>query len=110
MRNLEGSGWMTKPDLSIIEAKEGDPALPYTFTLSVMLANPNAPKDENGDGVPDAPAANATDAATAAPAATSPPAGNTAPAAGKPAVTTPAPVPAPPAATPAKPASAGVAP
>ena len=57
MRNLEGSGWMTKPDLSIIEAKAGDPALPYAFTLTVMLANPNAPKDENGDGVPDAPAA-----------------------------------------------------
>jgi type IV pilus assembly protein PilN len=57
MRNLEGSGWMSKPDLSIIEAKAGDPALPYTFTLSVMLVNPNAPKDENGDGVPDAPVA-----------------------------------------------------
>ena len=27
MRNLEGSGWMTKPDLSIIEAKAGDPGL-----------------------------------------------------------------------------------
>ena len=25
MRNLEGSGWMTKPDLSIIEAKGDDP-------------------------------------------------------------------------------------
>ncbi len=57
MRNLEGSGWMTKPNLSIIEAKEGDPALPYTFSLDVLLANPNAPKDENGDGVPDSPAA-----------------------------------------------------
>jgi type IV pilus assembly protein PilN len=57
MRNLEGSGWMTKPNLSIIEAKAGDPALPYTFSLDVLLANPNAPKDENGDGVPDAPAA-----------------------------------------------------
>jgi type IV pilus assembly protein PilN len=64
MRNLEGSGWMTKPDLSIIEAKAGDPALPYAFTLTVMLANPNAPKDENGDGVPDAPAAGTTPPAT----------------------------------------------
>ena len=27
MRNLEGSGWMTKPDLSIIEAKGGDTGL-----------------------------------------------------------------------------------
>ncbi|MGN6512066.1 MAG: PilN domain-containing protein [Lysobacteraceae bacterium] len=52
MRNLEGSGWMTKPDLSVIEAKEGDPGLPYTFTLSVMLVNPNAPKDASGNPVP----------------------------------------------------------
>jgi len=76
MRNLEGSGWMSKPDLSIIEAKAGDPALPYTFTLTVMLANPNAPKDANGDGVPDAPAAGTSPApttpATAAPAAPAP--------------------------------------
>ena len=57
MRNLESSGWMTRPELSIIEAKAGDPGLPYAFTLSVMLANPNAPKDIDGDGVPDAPAA-----------------------------------------------------
>jgi type IV pilus assembly protein PilN len=102
MRNLAGSGWMTKPDLSIIEAMEGDPALPYAFTLDVMLANPNAPKDENGDGVPDAPAADAT---TAAPAAAPP---------GAPAAT-PAPTPAPaapaaPAPAPATPASGGAAP
>lgn len=55
MRNLESAGWMTKPELSIIEAKSGDPGLPYAFTLTVMLANPNAPKDVDGDGVPDAP-------------------------------------------------------
>ena len=54
MRSLEGSGWMTQPQLSIIEAKEGDPGLPFTFSLSVTLANPNAPKDEDGDGKPDA--------------------------------------------------------
>ena len=57
MRNLEGSGWMTKPDLSIIEAKGEDKALPNEFKLTVKLANPNAPKDEDGDGRPDAPAA-----------------------------------------------------
>lgn len=57
MRNLEGSGWMTNPDLSIIEAKGDDKGLPYEFKLQVKLANPNAPKDEDGDGVPDAPAA-----------------------------------------------------
>lgn len=64
MRNLEGSGWMTKPDLSIIEATDGTPGLPYAFTLGVLLANPNAPKDEDGDGVPDAvPPVDATPAA-----------------------------------------------
>jgi type IV pilus assembly protein PilN len=98
MRNLEGSGWMSKPDLSIIEAKAGDPALPYTFTLSVMLVNPNAPKDENGDGVPDAPAAG-----TDVPAATATPV--------TPAPATPTPAPADAAGTkataPATPASGG---
>ena len=74
MRNLEGAGWMTKPDLSIIEAKDdgGDPGLPYAFTLTVTLANPNAPKDTNGDGVPDQPAA--VPAAAPAPATTAAPA------------------------------------
>lgn len=53
MRNLEGSGWMTKPELSVIEAKDGIAGLPYMFSLSVQLANPNAPTDADGDGVPD---------------------------------------------------------
>jgi len=89
MRNLEGAGWMTKPELSIIEAKDGgDPGLPYSFNLTVTLANPNAPKDSDGDGVPDqpiapAPAADITPAAatpaTTAPAATAAPAAAPAP-------------------------------
>ena len=95
MRNLEGSGWMSKPDLSIIEAREGDPALPYAFTLSVLMVNPNEPKDTNGDGVPDAPVTG-----DAQPA----PAPNTAPATLPPATTAPA-TPAP-----AAPTSAGAAP
>ena len=65
MRNLEGSGWMTNPDLNVIEAKAGNAGLPYEFNLKVKLANPNAPKD--GDGKSDA-----------APAATAPAAGGTA--------------------------------
>ena len=70
MRNLEGSGWMTKPDLSVIEAKDGIAGLPYAFTLAVQLANPNAPKDEDGDGIPDAvPPVDSAPAAPAAPAA-----------------------------------------
>lgn len=52
MRNLESSGWMSKPDLSIIEAKQAEGAnaarpvvttaraLPYAFTLTVQLAEP----------------------------------------------------------------------
>lgn len=62
MRTLESSGWMTHPDLDVIEAKDGNPGLPYEFTLKVTLVDPNAPKDE--DAPADAPAAPA-----AAPAA-----------------------------------------
>jgi len=70
MRNLEGSGWMTRPELSIIEAKGMVKGLPYAFSLTVTLANPNAAKDENGDGVPDAvPPVGETPANGATPAA-----------------------------------------
>lgn len=71
MRNLEGSGWMTNPDLSIIEAKGTDKGLPYEFKLQVKLANPNAPKDEDGDGEPDVPVATPATPADA-PAITAP--------------------------------------
>lgn len=70
MRNLEGSGWMTAPELSIIEAKGEDKGLPYEFKLQVTLSNPNAPVDSDGDGEPDAPAAGAPAAPATAPAAT----------------------------------------
>ncbi|GAB6195577.1 PilN domain-containing protein [Lysobacter xanthus] len=80
MRNLEGSGWMTDPQLSIIEAKGEDKGLPYEFRLSVKLSDPNAPRDTDGDGVPDAVPAPAAVPATAAPAAAMP-AGGAAPAA-----------------------------
>ncbi|WP_242110477.1 PilN domain-containing protein [Luteimonas aquatica] len=79
MRNLESSGWMTKPELSIIKAEGAVKGLPYVFTLIVTTANPNAPRDEDGDGIPDAPPAQApgaqgadAPAAGAAPAATPP--------------------------------------
>ena len=79
MRQLEGSGWMTKPDLSVIEAKEGDPGLPYTFTLSVLLANPNAPK-EGAPGAPGTTAPAGSPApATPAPGAAKPASGGAAP-------------------------------
>ncbi|MBB5734799.1 MULTISPECIES: PilN domain-containing protein [Xanthomonas] len=79
MRNLEGSGWMTNPDLSIIEAKSQDKAgqpagssmdtktLPYVFTLKVKLANPNE-ADKDGTAPADAQAPGAAPAGT--PAAT----------------------------------------
>lgn len=102
MRNLEGSGWMTNPDLSVIEAKGENKGLPYEFNLKVKLANPNAPKDTDGDGVPDAPAA---PVAPAAAPTTTPAAPTTTPAAP---ATTPA-APAAPATTTA-PAAAGGAP
>ena len=71
MRNLESSGWMTNPDLNIIEAKEGNPGLPYEFNLKVKLANPNALKEgEEAPAGTAAPAAAPTaPAAPAAPAA-----------------------------------------
>jgi type IV pilus assembly protein PilN len=119
MRNLEGSGWMSKPDLSIIEAKAGDASLPYVFTLNVMLVNPNAPKDENGDGIPDEPdpttgtpaadaaATAATPANAAAPATANPAPAATAPTSAQPAAPTPTPTKP---AAPAAPASGGPAP
>lgn len=52
MRNLEGSGWMKSPELTIIEAKAQEnaqgsavvdvKALPYMFELKVNLPNPSS--------------------------------------------------------------------
>lgn len=109
MRTLETSGWMTKPDLTIIEAKGNEKGLPYEFKLRVTLANPNAPKDEDGDGVPDAPVATAeaTDAtAGTAPAGAAPAAAATPPAAAPAGAAQPAAAPAKPAAEAATPAAA----
>lgn len=103
MRNLEGSGWMTNPELSVIEARGNNKGLPYEFSLQVKLANPNAPVDTNGDGVPDAPA---PVAAPVASTAALPPAATTAAAPAAP-VAPAAPAPAP--ATTAAPAT-GAAP
>ncbi len=83
MRNLEGSGWMTSPDVTVIEAKSAtddkaaaataiasNNTLPYAFTLKVTLANPNAPKEGETvvPGAPPVPGATPTPAATPAPA------------------------------------------
>ena len=111
MRNLETSGWMTNPELSIIEARDPEKdkdgkvgpladikALPYVFVVKVKLPaqseEVSATPGLNADGsvataapAPVAPLAAGPDAATPA-----------APAAGQPAA-----APAAPPATPAKP-------
>ena len=48
MRNLEASGWMSKPDLKVIEAKGENKALPYVFTLQVTMSKPGGDKSEEG--------------------------------------------------------------
>ncbi|UWX03764.1 PilN domain-containing protein [Pseudoxanthomonas sp. NC8] len=93
MRNLEVSGWMTKPDLSIIEVKKNDKntpvatsasqTLPYSFSLKVQLANPNAATAEGtAPGVEPGPAATGTTPGEVAPVpAAAPPTAPAAPAA-----------------------------
>lgn len=113
MEVLSASGWMSKPELSIIQSEGENKGLPYTFSLTVTLVNPNA-KKEGEEGA--APAAATPGAVTteqlqtltpATPAATAPAA--TAPAAGS-ATPAPAGTPAPansqqPATPPAAPAA-----
>jgi type IV pilus assembly protein PilN len=79
MDNLAASGWMTQPDLSVIQAEGDNTGLPHTFSLSVTLANPNA-KQEGEEGAVD-PAAAGT-AATQSTLQPLSPAGGTPPAAG----------------------------
>lgn len=56
MRALESSGWMTSPEVSIIEAKGADRLMPYQFTLTVTLTKPKPPAAEGeGDSAPAAP-------------------------------------------------------
>ncbi|MEO7251107.1 MAG: PilN domain-containing protein [Arenimonas sp.] len=104
MRNLDASGWMGNPDLSIIELRGSDPALPNEFSLKVTLKNPN---DATATGtattgapsatatVADAPAATPAAPPSASPMAMTPTAPETAPATTTPSST--APVAAPPA-------------
>ena len=56
MRNLEESGWMTNPDLSIIEAKGSDKGLPNVFSLKVTLKSPSS-EEETVEPAAPAPAA-----------------------------------------------------
>ena len=69
MRNLESSGWMSNPELSVIEAKAQEASgsavdiksLPYVFTLKVKLPAPgeNAAQTAEADAAPDIQYANA---------------------------------------------------
>lgn len=45
MRALEASGWMSNPEVSIIEAKGEDKLMPYEFTLKVTLVKPKPKKE-----------------------------------------------------------------
>lgn len=121
MRNLESAGWMKNPQVTVIESSQpeagaassqaagtappvGSPAslLPYMFTMTVTLSNPNEPRDPNAPPTPDPvpmqmPAATPPPAppaiAPAAPAPAAPPTQQPAPPApqAQPAPTQPAP-------------------
>ncbi len=105
MRNLETSGWMTNPELSIIEARTPDKegrtgpladikALPYVFVVKVKL--PAQSEDAVNVGLDDPAAAPVSaDAADLAPGI-APPADGPATDAAAPAVPTAPPVPATP--------------
>jgi len=77
MRNLQVSGWMSQPELTIIEAKGGDKGLPYQFTLITTIGNPKTKEEAESAETTTAPA---TPVATAAPAAAGAPAAPAAPA------------------------------
>lgn len=122
MRNLESSGWMSKPELTVIEAKKPEQgkegvgtlsdisALPYMFEVKVTLPAQSDPvAGVAADGSVVVPVDAAADPAAPAVAPLSP---ATAPAATDPAAAPaalPAPAPAP-SATPAKPSGSRIAP
>ena len=104
MENLSASGWMTKPELSVIQVEGDNSGLPHTFSVTVTLANPNAKKEGEEGAVDDAAAVTVTESATlqplmpaagTAPATAAPPtAPGAAPATPAPATGTPPPPPA----------------
>jgi type IV pilus assembly protein PilN len=48
MRRIEVSGWMSRPDLSIIEAKGSDRLMPYQFSLRVTMTKPEGEEGQVG--------------------------------------------------------------
>jgi type IV pilus assembly protein PilN len=106
MRNIEASGWMTNPDLSVIEAKGDDKTLPYAFNLSLTLTKPGQVLGPDGKPVmgPDGKPLMAPASPAATTSGTPPPSAAPAPAA---ASTSASPAPATsPTAVPSKPAPA----
>jgi type IV pilus assembly protein PilN len=79
MENLSASGWMTKPELSVIQVEGDNSGLPHTFTVTVTLANPNA-KKEGEEGVDPVAAVTVAEPATLQPLMPAQPAAGTAPA------------------------------
>ncbi len=94
MENLSASGWMTKPELSVIQVEGDNSGLPHTFSVTVTLANPNAKKEGEEGSVDAAAGVTVAEPATLQPLMAAQPAGGTAPAApasGSAAPATPAP-------------------
>ncbi|WP_293707682.1 PilN domain-containing protein [Stenotrophomonas sp. UBA7606] len=96
MRNLESSGWMSNPELTIIEARAQEAgskvvdvkSLPYVFTLKVQLPAPGETANQQAEVVAapaaataPAPAEVTAPAAAPAPTSATPPAAPAAPAA-----------------------------
>lgn len=50
MRNLDASGWMAEPDVSVIEARGADSQLPFAFSLRVKLKTPKKQADVEAGG------------------------------------------------------------
>lgn len=75
MRNLQVSGWMSQPELTIIEAKGGDKGLPYQFTLVTTIGNPNTKSEVAEDTATTATPVAAVGAPPTTPAVASAPAG-----------------------------------
>lgn len=48
MRNLDASAWLKDSEIVKIEAKPGNKAVPYVFTLTVSLEDPNAKAEQQG--------------------------------------------------------------
>lgn len=94
MENLSASGWMTKPELSVIQVEGDNSGLPHTFSVAVTLSNPNAKKEGEEDSVDPTAAVTVAQPATLQPLMPAPSAAGTTP------VTTPAPGAAPAASAP----------